>query len=654
MPVTDLQVWANNLEDVRLPTIESEIDDLQLLSQTLTDNLAANVIATGVAQDSADAAQADATSALQEIVSVDLGSKAYTDAAIQSLRDSILGTLDTRLVVAAQTTTDEIEAANLVLESSIQTDLANTLTTAQNISDQMDVVAQDTNTALSQMTTVDLPALQTQADSTQADHTELSTAYSLLTTGFSYPSLVQGFDVLDASVTQQSVAITDLQNNASAGYLVKAQAGTEVSLLELIAADGTAGSVSVAKIAASEIILDGSVTANSLLLTGEGAITPETIGADVAGAAAAAITIANEKSAIFYQDTAPTLVTHPNLQSGDTWIHSTTNVHRLWDGATQAWYINDLTKAINAGDTYIDGGMILTNSLSAESIDTTSFNAVTINGLNILAGNISGSLISGSRIESAGPNGLAYMEDGEISGAHIKGGTITGAVIQTGTYTAIAEDDGSGTAKYANTNNVAGGFDLLGSSTSAAAQSLSGNVGIHSFDYADTAEYFRYRRQDICSVPNSTPPTGFVELYYDGFTWQQWEGAGLNIAGNFLKISLDFLLDGVAVSSDFDHIYLVNNNSNAGLVYYNISVTVAGFVFSGTLTYYRETGADGYNNWVKIRVPAQTIKLNVTAPANYAYNGNKASWGISADITCDRGTAKNLHLVMSDEAENDY
>ena len=67
-----------------------------------------------------------------------------------------------------------------------------------------------------------------------------------------------------AKITQQGTAIADLKDNASAGYLIKAKAGGQVSLLELIAADGASGSVSVAKIAATNILLDGTVSANML------------------------------------------------------------------------------------------------------------------------------------------------------------------------------------------------------------------------------------------------------------------------------------------------------------------------------------------------------------------------------------------------------
>ncbi|SEU03405.1 hypothetical protein [Paracoccus homiensis] len=69
-----------------------------------------------------------------------------------------------------------------------------------------------------------------------------------------------------ATITSQGSAIADLEGNASAGYLIKAQAGGSVSLLDLIAADGSAGSVSVAKIDADEILLSGTVGADKLVI----------------------------------------------------------------------------------------------------------------------------------------------------------------------------------------------------------------------------------------------------------------------------------------------------------------------------------------------------------------------------------------------------
>lgn len=73
---------------------------------------------------------------------------------------------------------------------------------------------------------------------------------------------------LTASVTAHGSAISTLQTGAAAGYLIKAQAGGAVSLIDLIAADGGGGvPTSIVKIAATDIILDGSVAMSQLVVT---------------------------------------------------------------------------------------------------------------------------------------------------------------------------------------------------------------------------------------------------------------------------------------------------------------------------------------------------------------------------------------------------
>ena len=63
----------------------------------------------------------------------------------------------------------------------------------------------------------------------------------------------------EAAIHEQQTVTADLQGNAAAGFLVKAQAGNEVSLLELVAADGSNRQASVARLAADQIMLEGSV-----------------------------------------------------------------------------------------------------------------------------------------------------------------------------------------------------------------------------------------------------------------------------------------------------------------------------------------------------------------------------------------------------------
>ncbi|MDO5621908.1 MAG: phage tail protein [Paracoccus sp. (in: a-proteobacteria)] len=75
---------------------------------------------------------------------------------------------------------------------------------------------------------------------------------------------------LDASVTTQATAISDLEKGAKSGYLIRAQAGDAVSLIDLIAADGKGGvPKSIIKFQAEQLVMDGSVGAN-LLTVGMG------------------------------------------------------------------------------------------------------------------------------------------------------------------------------------------------------------------------------------------------------------------------------------------------------------------------------------------------------------------------------------------------
>lgn len=95
-------------------------------------------------------------------------------------------------------------------------------------------------------------------------------------TGTAFGALMTQLEVdaggTSAKISTHGTAISTLEGNASAGYLIKAQAGGAVSLLDLVAADGTAGTVSVAKLSADNIILDGSVLAKHIFVDSLSAI----------------------------------------------------------------------------------------------------------------------------------------------------------------------------------------------------------------------------------------------------------------------------------------------------------------------------------------------------------------------------------------------
>lgn len=72
-----------------------------------------------------------------------------------------------------------------------------------------------------------------------------------------------------AKITEQGSAIADLEGNASAGYLIRAQAGGAVSFIDLIAADGSGQTpTSIARVGADQILLEGSVYADQLAVVG--------------------------------------------------------------------------------------------------------------------------------------------------------------------------------------------------------------------------------------------------------------------------------------------------------------------------------------------------------------------------------------------------
>ena len=66
---------------------------------------------------------------------------------------------------------------------------------------------------------------------------------------------------LEASVTATSSALADVEGNLSAAYAMRIKAGTSNAELELVALDNVSGSLSSARLAADNLILDGTIKA---------------------------------------------------------------------------------------------------------------------------------------------------------------------------------------------------------------------------------------------------------------------------------------------------------------------------------------------------------------------------------------------------------
>tara|TARA_B000000460_G_scaffold249681_1_gene232615 strand:- start:1393 stop:5682 length:4290 start_codon:yes stop_codon:yes gene_type:complete len=72
---------------------------------------------------------------------------------------------------------------------------------------------------------------------------------------------------ISATVTTQATAIADLEGNATAGYLIRVQSGGAVSLIDLIAADGSGRQpTSIIKLSADNIIADGTLSTKKLIV----------------------------------------------------------------------------------------------------------------------------------------------------------------------------------------------------------------------------------------------------------------------------------------------------------------------------------------------------------------------------------------------------
>ncbi len=368
MAITDLQSWAENLEVLRLPAIESDIDLLQtqqgetsgLLSaksQEFNDRLNAHTVRIDVNQTGIVVADDRSMDALTRVYDAELQAKAYTDAAAQNLRDkitaeveaaklaleqSILATLgadldgtlanydisfaaqiaeiDARMAqidadrAAFDTVTDDILNQTVPMLELTQGGLNNDITnlrgivtthltdfTEASLRQGLDNVLTSTGAEISALRTELTADIASVSAVLQVDYYTIAAtdqAISLATTtlksqmeaptgsigslsatltndylttvdtnaaiAVARTALEADINGLSANVTTQSTAISNLEGNASAGFLIKAQAGSSVSLFDLIAADGSAGSVSVARVSAQTILLDGTVYAQHL------------------------------------------------------------------------------------------------------------------------------------------------------------------------------------------------------------------------------------------------------------------------------------------------------------------------------------------------------------------------------------------------------
>ncbi|WP_415183528.1 phage tail protein [Phaeovulum sp.] len=144
---------------------------------------------------------------------------------------------------------------------------------------------------------------------------------------------------LAATVTAQGSAIADLETGASAGYLIKAQAGGAVSLIDLIAADGSgAAPSSIVRIKADDILLDGSVSAQKLTIHDNSAVFSEVFDSAIALDGWEGVNGSSGEVAI---------VTSANAKQGGKVLRAGNNA-----GNDQVWYVSKTLIPFDADRTY--------------------------------------------------------------------------------------------------------------------------------------------------------------------------------------------------------------------------------------------------------------------------------------------------------------
>ena len=224
----------------------------------------------------------------------------YIDSKIAQLRSNISSDFSTTLSNVTPQIENDVDASFTSQITSLNATIVAQTTAAASSAYDANQSYLDASSVFTSLVQTDIPALQARVTATEGDIQTHTNDWTSLLTQYGYSSIQQGFDAqvittnsaiatattnlqtaienpagtsVGAQVATQQASITDLEQGAQAGFLVKAQVDsngnpTAVSLLELIAADGTTTQpVSIAKLQADNILLDGSVTAKKLQIT---------------------------------------------------------------------------------------------------------------------------------------------------------------------------------------------------------------------------------------------------------------------------------------------------------------------------------------------------------------------------------------------------
>jgi len=207
--VTNLQLWADNLETTQLPEIESDISTLQVevpalsalitqKAQQFSDNLAAYAVT--VTSAAATALQADDRSdlALTEIYALKQALETYTDSAVagvQSSLDTSVADLSSQLATQVLDDTATAVAAEI---AGVLSDTAALAATATAMLTSAEDKHNDILAGIDLLTDVTVPTLSVLVDSQGTIINTLGLDYAAITANYPHATLLEGIDAAQA------------------------------------------------------------------------------------------------------------------------------------------------------------------------------------------------------------------------------------------------------------------------------------------------------------------------------------------------------------------------------------------------------------------------------------------------------------------------
>lgn len=310
---------------------------LESIRQSLQDQIDLNETSAADADTTADAAVADTVINAQDITALDISLRLYIDSKIAQLRTDYASDFAATLASVEPQIESDVTTSFTSQITSLNATITAQTNAASNSAYNANQSYLNAANVFSSLTQTDIPALQARVTATEGTLQSHTNDWTSLLSQYGYTSLQQGFDAqvistnsaislsantlkaeiedptgtslgatlntlyrtevdtdtaittaitnvkadiedpngqsLGATVNTQATAITTLENNASAGFLIEAQVDSNgnpaaVSLLNLIAADDPlTGPVSIAKLQADDILLDGTVSARKLQIT---------------------------------------------------------------------------------------------------------------------------------------------------------------------------------------------------------------------------------------------------------------------------------------------------------------------------------------------------------------------------------------------------